>query len=104
MATLFMESCDNENIDSFSTFYWNQTKCADPWGTGQNDSNLNTSSALKEFLEEKGINVLKISFEDISNGDLTCDSCGCTTGIRIFVNIAEKDKDKLKKLGFEKLS
>ena len=93
-----LSGCSSSRYDN--QFYRDQTGCADPWGTGEHDSNAETSSALKEFLEKESITVLRIDFEDRSTGGPTCDSCGCTTGLRILVSVPERDNDEIKKLGF----
>lgn len=94
---IVLSSCSSTSYDN--QFYWDQTKCVDPWGTDENDPNKETSSALKDFLGKKGITVLRIDYEDNSTG-LTCDACTCYTGLRIFVSVPERDNDEIKKLGF----
>ncbi len=93
------EDTDDQNNDII--FYWDQTGCLDPWGTGKNDANSETSEALKEFLENKGVTVLEISFEDQSTGLLMCESCACTTGLKIFVKAPSSNKRTLEELGFK---
>ncbi len=88
--SLTLVCCDNDDGEQ-DIFYWEQTKCADPWGTGENDSNQVTFSELENFLEENGIEVLEITFDNDSTLDTFCESCGCGTGQRIIVTVAESD-------------
>ena len=101
--TLFgfvISSCDgNENL---SQFYWNQTKCSDPWNTGENDSNEQTKVAITNFLKNKNINVLNVDFDTKSPLDKLCESCGCGTGQRIIVYVEEDDKNTMSDLNFYK--
>lgn len=99
LALIFI-SCDKD--EEGKLFYWEQTKCADPWGTGQNDVNSETTIALKEFLDDNDIAALNIQFDNNSTLDVLCESCGCGTGQRILVMVPESDEEELENLGFVK--
>lgn len=92
---------DDENMVGVETrVYWDQSKCADPWKTGESHTNLQTTAALKAFLAEKDITVLTVIYEGPVPGLITCDSCGCGTGVRILVGCMADDVSKLEDLGF----
>ena len=97
---LILVSCDKD--EEVKQFYWEQTKCADPWGTGQNDLNSDTAIALNEFLEDNGITALDIKFDSNSTLDVLCESCGCGTGQRILIVVPETDEEEVENLGFVK--
>lgn len=100
-SILIFLSCDKDNRKM--EFYWEQTKCSDPWGTGQNDTNMETSTALKEFLDLKGITPINIKFDNNSKLDVFCESCGCGTGKRIILEVLESDESEILLLGFKKV-
>ncbi|MGB5819575.1 MAG: hypothetical protein WBG90_08825 [Saonia sp.] len=91
-------SCDKD--DENNRFYWNQTKCADPWNTGENDSNEQTSIAISDFLEKEQITVLNLNFDSQSPLDSLCESCSCGTGQRIIIDVENADASKMKDLDF----
>ena len=80
VVALIFVSCDKD--EEGNQFYWEQSKCADPWGTGENDLNSDTTIALKEFLDDNGITALNIKFDNNSTLDILCESCGCGTGCK----------------------
>ncbi len=97
-------SCDSEKDLDQNLFFYDQTKCLDAWDTGANDSNSETSKALKKYLKDLGVDVLKVELEDLSQiGDITCDACSCTTGVRITISITESDNQKVIDVGFKKV-
>jgi hypothetical protein len=97
---LIMFSCDKET--DISRFYWNQTKCSDPWKTGEINSNTQTIEAVKDFLENKDIFLIEVDFDNNSPLDSTCKSCGCGTGQRVVVDVMKKDNKKMENLNFYK--
>jgi len=97
-----ISSCDKEEDQNL--YYWDQTKCSDPWNTGQNDNNTETTIALRQYFENLNITLLEISFENLSqNNENSCDACNCTTGIRITIDVPENDSQKVLNLGFKKI-
>jgi len=98
LFVLFVSSCEKE--DNFSRFHWNQTKCSDPWKSGENNLQEQTKEAVTIFLESEGITVLKVDFDNNSPLESTCESCACGTGQRIIVDVTEKDKNKMEGLKF----
>ncbi|PCI33748.1 MAG: hypothetical protein COB60_07135 [Flavobacteriaceae bacterium] len=96
-----ISSCDKE-VDQ-NLYYWDQTKCSDPWNTGQNDNNTETTIALRQYFENLNVTILEISFENLSQeGENSCDACTCTSGVRITINVPESDSQKVLDLGFKK--
>lgn len=101
IAILIFTSCGKD--EDGRQYYWEQTKCSDPWGTGENDSNLDTTNALKDFLKDNSINILSINFDNNSTLDVRCESCGCGTGQRMLISVPELDEEKIENLGFLKV-
>lgn len=95
---LMLVSCDRE--DNVSRFYWNQTKCADPWNTGENDTDQRTREAVFSFLENEGVSVIEVDYDNKSPLDSLCESCACGTGLRVIVDVTEDDEDIMEDLGF----
>jgi hypothetical protein len=81
-------------------FYWNQTKCADPWNTGENDPNEETEIAVKTYLENENVSIQKLDFDNNSPLSTICESCGCGTGQRIIVDVTDSDISKMTALNF----
>lgn len=101
---LVLGSCNNAEVNNGIEFYWNQTKCSDPWKTGEGDSNGKTRAAIKAYLKEQGIGAVDITgFENtLEDGVVSCESCGCITGIRIYVDVPDSEEAKMLELGFTK--
>lgn len=93
-------SNDDDASKTEALFYWNQTKCADPWNTGENDSNEETEIAVRTFLENENVGVENLNFDSKSPLDKFCESCGCGTGQRIVVEVSNSDISKMEELGF----
>ncbi|MFC4221243.1 hypothetical protein [Flagellimonas marina] len=87
---------ENESVQ----FFWNQSKCADPWNTGENDSHEETKKVLTAYLEAKNISVQKLDFETDSYPDVSCESCNCSTGQIIKVEVTDSDISNMEELGF----
>ena len=93
-------SCSDRDDGPLFEFAWDQTKCADPWGTGQNSSNAETEIALTNYLEQNAIEINDIEFTNDSELDTACESCGCGTGQRILVTVKEEFLSQIQALGF----
>ncbi|GGX01192.1 hypothetical protein [Salegentibacter mishustinae] len=102
LISLSLYSCsdDDDSPQDESIFYWNQTKCADPWNTGENSTNEETEIAVKTYLENENISVQKLEFDTRSPLATDCESCGCGTGQRIIVDVEDSDISKMKELEF----
>jgi len=99
-AVLF--SCKSEDDQPFNelVFIWDQTKCADPWGNGENKTNEETKTAVISYLEDEGVQVQNLDFDKKSSLSIDCEACGCGTGQRILVEVRSEDIEKMEDLGF----
>lgn len=98
IVVIFIISCDKDEEQAF--FYWNQTKCADPWNTGENDSNSKTEKAVIQYLEGENVDVLNLTFDNNSPLSSFCEACDCGTGQRIIIDVIDSNGNKLEELGF----
>ncbi|PIE99917.1 MAG: hypothetical protein CR994_08720 [Maribacter sp.] len=100
-------SCEDNDDSTVNgvEFYWEQTKCLDPWNTNESHSDSTVRSALTGYLKENGVSKIEtIDFENtLSQGELTCDACNCPTGIRIILKVPANESEKIEELGFAKL-
>ena len=80
--------------------FWNQTKCADPWNTGENSSNTETENAVTQYLDIENVIVISLSFDNNSPLSTDCESCNCGTGQRIIVEVNNNDISEMENLGF----
>lgn len=102
LITTFGCNSDDDSSNNNIPFYWNQTKCADPWDTGENDPNEETKNAVKVYLENENIIVKNLNFDNKSPLDTLCESCACGTGQRIIVEVIDSDSAKMEAIGFYK--
>lgn len=102
VLSVFLFSCKSDDDQPFNqlTFIWDQTKCADPWGNGENKTNEETETVVISFLEDEGVQVQNLDFDDKSKLDVYCESCACGTGQRILVEVRLEDFEKMEDLGF----
>jgi hypothetical protein len=101
--SISISSCDHEIGQN--VYYWDQTKCSDPWNTGENDSEAKTATALRTYFDSLDIHVLEVNFENISEeGKVSCDACPCLSGIRILISIPNNDHQKGIDVGFKKVN
>lgn len=101
LIVLLTYSCNNDDKNGNETlFFWNQSKCADPWNTGENSSNTATENAIIEFLENENVTVISLNFDPNSPLSTECEACSCGTGQRIIVNVNSSDISKMEELEF----
>ncbi|WP_437372798.1 hypothetical protein [Maribacter litoralis] len=95
-------SCNNNDdlSDNENFLFWNQTKCGDPWNTGENNSIDETEVAVTQYLESENIVFTSLGFDNNSPLDTLCESCDCGTGQRIIIGTNVSDISKLENLGF----
>ena len=98
--SLFSCSNDDDSPQDESIFYWNETKCADPWNTGENRTNGETEVAVKVYLANENINIQNLGFDNKSPLATDCEACDCGTGQRIIVDVEDSDIPKMKELEF----
>lgn len=103
LSILSFSCSDSDDPENKALFYWEQTKCSDPWGAKENDTESTIREALGQYLLDNGIN--KFSIKDfayvLTEGTVTCDSCGCPSGTVIVVEVVETYVEKMKDLGFK---
>ena len=81
-------SCDEEPV----TMIYDQTKCADPWGMGENVPNVNTAQAVTlYFFDTHGVILDNVDLVFETGFAQACEACICTTGNRIRVTLADED-------------
>ena len=97
---ILLLSCKKDPTNNL--YYWDQTKCADPWNTGEDDPNHETEVAITDYLNDNGIDVISIDFDNKSPINNGCESCGCGTGQRIIVEVEKNDGNAIEDLGFYK--
>ena len=96
----FYSCSNNDSPQDESIFYWNQTKCADPWNTGENNTNKETEIAVKAYLENENISIQKLGFDNKSPLATDCEACDCGTGQRVIVDVKGSNIAKMKELDF----
>jgi hypothetical protein len=95
-------TCNKKDLgeDQYTTFYYKQTQCADPWKTDSNDSG--TLVNVSNYLTAQGLYVgsIQIKADDIA---AVCLACQCKTGKTIYVSTLNSDsiKTKFRDLGFQ---
>ncbi|MFT6167736.1 MAG: hypothetical protein ACJASF_002436 [Vicingaceae bacterium] len=97
-VTISLSSCKKD--DESTTFYWDETSCADPWDQYGGDTAEERMAYLEDFLDDEKIKVQDISFKIDPNKVQTCEACHCTTGKVFKVNVPWADKRRMKKLNF----
>ena len=103
LILLLTYSCNNDDDDSNGNetlLFWNQTKCADPWNTGENSSNTETENAVTQYLDIENVIVISLSFDNNSPLSTDCEACNCGTGQRIIVEVNNNDISEMENLGF----
>src|SRR5690606_10272505 len=102
LLLLSLQSCQYENKPlNQLEFYWDQTGCADPWNTNNQDSENEIKRAVEGYLKEEGVSGAKV-ISIINDGvGQDCFACSCTTGNRIYVTAPKIQKSKMLALGFK---
>ena len=94
LCTLLMfSSCEKRNYVQTSYL---ATQCADPWGTG-NQAELRIK--IKDYLSDQGIEIVSMDFKQ-NREVLTCQACGCYSGVEILVTVLKNDVSKIQTHGF----
>ncbi|MCG8698229.1 MAG: META domain-containing protein [Bacteroidales bacterium] len=89
--------------DLTSTLYWMQTKCADPWNTGESTPVNQTLDSINKYMSAHDISLYHIEIEFKDSDYQSCEACGCLTGNKITVTSKLEDKAKLEEIGFEEV-
>jgi len=77
--------------DSYTSFYYKQTYCADPWPTGSTDSI--TLVNVTSYLNSQNLYIAGLSIKLDGNIEL-CLACTCKTGKTIYVSTLNSDSLK----------
>ncbi|MEM7162637.1 MAG: hypothetical protein AAF487_09395 [Bacteroidota bacterium] len=81
-------------------YFWIESKCANPWNTGESNTSAEVQNTVIAFLENENIEVFDIYISEEQDLIQTCEACTCTTGRRIVVSVDKKKK--IEDLGFMK--
>ena len=96
---LLLASCTTEKEDlEYVTYSYDQTSCADKWGTNSNDS-ITRQNVIK-YLDSLKLYVADVKIKQESAG-MTCLACQCLTGRVIYVTTLEAMRDRYLELGFK---
>lgn len=90
-------SCDK--INDTTWVYYEETGCADPWGTTENTSETDKNKAVKAYFKDKGSKIYKIEITDEGTFE-ACKACHCKTGKLIKCKIKDEDVDIFLNEGF----
>ena len=96
----FILACEDRDDGPLFEFAWDQTQCADPWGTGAGSTEAETEAAVVAYLEGEGISVEQVAFLADAETDAACEACDCGTGIRIIVTVPSPSVTPMRVLGF----
>jgi uncharacterized membrane protein len=98
ICLLTVYTCQKEK--NAEDYYWVETKCANPWNTGENSSDSEVENAVIEYLENENIKVFNISINHENNLIELCKACNCNSGRRIIVSV--DNENKIKEIGFKR--
>ena len=91
-------SCQKEK--KVEDYYWVETKCADPWNTGENNTDSEVENSVIDYLKNENIKVFDITINHEQGLIEFCEACNCKTGRRIIVSV--DNENKIQGIGFEK--
>jgi len=81
-------------------YFYNGSKCADAWGTGENSTVQEKKSAISGYLTKNGINYDTIEIACVYGLGEDCESCACLSGDRYYVTAQDSYADTLSSLHF----
>lgn len=79
-----------------------QTQCADPWGYGDDGSDVAVEYALRDFFGSRGIVIDEVRVFGAAEPVKNCMACNCPTGKTIYATVNAADSATLTSLGFSK--
>lgn len=100
IALILLACCTKEEDPNGMQMIFFETQCANPWGTSQNGEEY--LSHVKQYLEQKGVQVNAISREDYDSNGIHCNACFCPSGWMIVIRLPEDDMEKAEQIGFVK--
>lgn len=98
---LFFSQCyihDENPDDDLVWMRYLETKCADAWLTGENDSAAEVINAVEDYFKPLDIERIRVTFDD--RYAQACEACICTSGRIIEVRIHECLEDLFEEEGF----
>lgn len=103
LAVILFSCSGSDALDNGILLYWQETKCNDPWGTKESDDENTVRETLTGYLFDNGIDEFRIwEFAYmLTDGMVTCDSCGCPSETVITVEVDETYVEKMERLGFK---
>lgn len=103
LSIMLVSSCffDNDNDEEQLTFFWAQTKCAEPWSNDADLSDLQIQQEVVAYLDGLDIAVYDIWMNSDDAFAQACEACVCTTGIKIYVRVDKINRQEMEDLGFQ---
>ena len=102
LVTAFTCRKSEREENSYATYSYKQTQCADPWQTGSASSDNQTITNVTNYLKAEGLYVagVQVKADDIA---AVCLACQCKTGKTIYVTSLSDHSTKAKflRLGFQ---
>ena len=94
--------CDRENQPGAdaTTFYYDQTQCADPWVLESVGGSNGIRDLVESYLEERGVTVYSVEITGDESVEFVCLACPCYSGNIITVIARERDAATLEGLDF----
>lgn len=85
--------------DAYTTLFYKQTFCADPWSTGATDSATLVNVAA--YLNTQGLYVAGLNIKQETAPEI-CSACGCKTGKFIYATTLNSTtlKEQYLRIGF----
>lgn len=110
IATVFagllaMTGCsreDNNECTDCVLLGYAQTRCADPWGYGDDGSAIAVEYALRDFFASNGVVINTVTITGTTEPVTTCAACSCPTGKTIYALVNSADSSALTSVGFFK--
>lgn len=88
-----MSSCKKD--DDSTIFYWNETKCSDPWDIKSSSAEKEMQLAIERYLKDEKVKIQDIEFKIDTSKVQECEACNCTAGKVMVVNVPWADKRKM---------
>lgn len=96
LLTIVLFSCEKEHM-KYTTVYYQQTYCSDPWPTGTTDSL--TLVNVAHFIDSIGVYIASLGIRQDHPAD-ACTACACKTGKVIYLTTFEGDEMPAVAFGF----
>ncbi|MFH1424839.1 MAG: hypothetical protein ABIG20_04155 [archaeon] len=105
IAAVFLILSNQPNLPKEEGKTWvdkHLTQCAEDWQMwGAEKLYSHLDNLIKDFYEEEhGITIYSVHHEE-ARGD-ACEACTCLAPVRLFLQIANEDADKMEALGYNR--